>query len=407
MSLSKLKALLATFACCIAASTSASIFDGDRIVEDLELSGFARVIGGYLDTDDATFKGYDSDFNFKPDSLLGLQSVYTPIDELSITAQVIAHANDYDDNDHLHLEWLYLTYRPIESLQVKVGKLRTPFFTLSDVMDVGYAYPWVTPPQQVYNAYLFETFEGIDFIYRYGNAVFESSIEVYAGRYDGDINLAGQETDFSVRNMRGIIGKIQFDNLEFRVSRYAADVEFKDGPLPQLKNTLELFGFSQSAHSLRTTGRADVSQVGLIYDNINYFARTEWVNIRTDLEIAPKVESYYLTLGYNFSPFILHLTYDSGKNDLGRQEQEIPFGVNPLLDGLAFGYDSVFNSITQDNLKSWTLGLRWDFRKNLAFKTEATKLKANTGEEGFFTVIDDTNFDRNANLYLIGLEWVF
>ncbi|MGH1470581.1 MAG: hypothetical protein ACRBCS_05270 [Cellvibrionaceae bacterium] len=385
-------------------SATAGLFDSDGLSEDLKLSGFARFIGGYLDEKEASFKGYDDDFTIRPNSLFALQGVYTPIDELSITAQAIARTGEDADSG---IEWLYLTYRPFESVQIKAGKLRTPFFALSDVLDVGYAYPWITPPQQVYNAYLFETFEGIDLVYSYENYLFESSIEIYTGRHDGDIDVVGQQTDFSVRNLHGIIGKIQLENFELRVARYAADIDLEDGPLATIKNALSFYGFTQSVESLRTKGKVDANQISLNYDNLNYFFRTELVELETDFEIAPNVKSYYFTAGYNFSTVTTHLTYAVGKNKLGKPAQDIPLGVSPLLDGLAFGYNSIFRAVNQDNLKSWTLGIRWDFRQNLAFKAEATQLKANPGEDGFFTVIDDTNFDRKANLYLIGLEWVF
>jgi len=45
--------------------------------------------------------------------------------------------------------------------QFKLGKLRTPFFlTIAISKDVGYAYPWISPPQQVYMVFLFEVIEG-------------------------------------------------------------------------------------------------------------------------------------------------------------------------------------------------------------------------------------------------------
>ncbi len=372
--------------------------------EDLDISGFARIIAGHLDTDDAEFKGYDDGWQLRPDSLLGIQATYNALDNLSFTSQAILRA---DKSDESEIEWLYLTYQPIENIQLKVGKLRTPFFTLSDVTDVGYAYPWINPPQQVYNAYLFDTFKGIDINYGYAGETFEASIEIYAGQYDGDIELSGQSTDYSVRGMKGIIGKINFSNLELRLARYGARVDFDDGPITTLSDTLSLFGFSRSAYSLRTDGDVDVSQVGLVYDNLKYFTRAEWVDIRTDLETAPAVKSHYLTLGFYLSPMTFHLTYANSKNSVGTQEQEIPIGVSPALDQLAFGYDAVFNSISRDNLKSWTVGARWDFRKNMALKIEHTKLKGKPGEDAFFDIINSSNFDRKANLYLIGLEWLF
>ena len=76
----------------------------------------------------------------------------------SVTAQGLFRSDSTTVSGESGLEWLYLTYTPTTNLQIKIGKLRTPFFTMSDFSDVGFAYPWINPPQQVYDTYLFKTF---------------------------------------------------------------------------------------------------------------------------------------------------------------------------------------------------------------------------------------------------------
>lgn len=385
--------VLALSICCCAASAN----------DDLKISGFARLIGGYLDTDQATFKGYDNELSFSPASLFAVQADYQAHDKLSFTGQLMARADDDQDSG---VEWLYLTWEPLSAWQVKAGKLRTPFFALSDYTDVGFAYHWINPPQQVYNAYLFRTFEGIDVTWAYSGKGFDSTVEIYGGKDDGDFSNGAETIDYRARKFRGIIGKINLDKLEFRVSRSSGYVDFLLPDIDTFAATLQLAGFSASADSLRTEDLVDVRQVGLTYDNLHYFFRSEWMDIHADMRIAPKVESYYLSAGYIWSPMTLHLTYADSKMEAKVPEQEIPLGVSPPIDQLAFAYSQIFSRFSQDNLSSWTLGTRWDVKSNMAFKVEWTRLQGKPDQSSFFTVTNPT-FDRKANLYLLGLEWVF
>ena len=86
------------------------------------------------------------------ESLIGLQADYQIIDDLAITGQLIGHSGNKRDSG---IEWLYLTYTPSNTLKFKLGKQRTPFLSYSDVIDVGYAYPWATLPQQTYPRHFF------------------------------------------------------------------------------------------------------------------------------------------------------------------------------------------------------------------------------------------------------------
>ncbi|WP_075188384.1 hypothetical protein [Teredinibacter haidensis] len=373
--------------------------------EKFELSGYARLIGGHLDTADANFKGYNDSFKASPDSLVSVQGVFQANEKLSLTAQLMARLDEDQDSG---IEWLYLTYLPLENVQIKAGKLRTPFFTLSDVTDVGYAYPWVNPPQQVYNAYLFDTFNGLDIIYGFGTDKFDADIEVYAGRYEnGSIELADVKTSYKVDRVQGVIGNLRYGNLQLRAARYGGRVNLDSSELSEFAKVLDYYRFPASADTLATKGDVDVTQVGLVYDNLNYFSRMEWVDIQTELEIAPAVESYYVTFGYYLTPFTLHFTYANSVTSKGRPANDIPIGFVPELDQLANAYLGIFDRITSDNLDTYTLGVRWDFRPNMALKLDYSRLEGKPEDNSFFNKISSDDFDRKANLYTVGLEWVF
>jgi hypothetical protein len=375
--------------------------------DSLEFSGYARLIGGYFDKNDVEYEGYDDSVNFSPSSLIAFQLDYELTDSLFATGQIILTDNDTSENNSTGLEWLYLTYQPTDSLQLKLGKLRTPFFSMSDFSNVGFAYPWINLPQQVYNTYLFDTFTGIDVIYKFSGDKFDASIEGYFGQDDGKLQVGNINTAYEVDNLAGIIGKINIENLEFRIAKYNADTNLELPDLKQLETQLRSAGFVDSANTVITEGKAQAKQFGIIYDNLDYFFRGEWIKIDTDFEIVPSIQSYYLTAGFNYAPFTYHLTYANSDVKTGSGYDEIPLDISDDLDQLAAAYQFVFADSTPDALESWTIGARWDVLSNVALKVEVSKLEGQDGENSFFESSSEAEFSKEGNLYLIGFEWVF
>ena len=155
------------------------------------------------------------------------------------------------------------------------------------------------------------------------------------------------------------------------------------------------------------------AQVGASYETLNYFLQAEWTSLRkTDSFAFPQYDSYYLSGGYTFHPFNLpitaHATFASFHTKGGRRPvEEIPRGVHPRLDFLRGAYIRAFNSVLDDDLKSLTVGLRWDVNPSVAIKAEWVRLRADREQRGFFTIDPMGDFDRRASLFLLGLEWVF
>ena len=78
------------------------------------------------------------------------------------------------------------------------------------------------------------------------------------------------------------------------------------------------------------------------------------------------------------------------------------------LATLRSAYNSVFDSrsTSGDSLQSFGVGLRWDINPAVALKAEWTYLVGERDKRSFFTA-DRADFDRKANLFLLGLEWIF
>lgn len=382
--------------------SSVSSFAQDN--NKLQISGFARLVAGYLDESDAEYLDYKDGLELGSQSLIGLQADYQISDTLSVSGQLLGHSNN---NRNSGVEWAYLDYRPTKALQFKLGKLRSPFFNYSDVYDVGFAYPWVNLPQPVYSSYMFSNITGALASYEWVGKELAVSVEGYWGEFDDDYNIVDVDLDLKVDDLRGVISNVRYENWDLRAAFHQGDIKVDLPSLSGFSQLLEQSGFVDSALSLRLDGPVKFYQLGLGYETLDYFFKAEWTRIKSTLITVPKLRSQYASLGYNFHPFSVYATYASSKANFDAPLNEIPIGIDPQLDALAFGYRAIFDSLFRDSLDSLSVGARWDWQTNIALKAEITFLDAEKGERGFFRITDPQNFDGEATLYQVALEWVF
>ena len=382
-----------------------------RLSERVRFSGFAHLVGGYLDDGGAIYQGYDNAISFGQHSLFALQTDVALIETLSFTTQLLAHASATRDSG---VEWAYLTWRPSKRWRFKAGKMRTPFYLHSDTIDVSYTYPWIIPPQQVYTPYVPNDFTGLSAAYQFNIGAFDLEAKAYWGNFEGAITVEDEfPVDAEADNLWGLILEAWRGNLHLRASWHRAGADFKLPRTARFAALLRRFGFNSSADSLDTKTDVTYAQAGVSYETLDYFLKAEYTRLRkTDSFAFPQYDSYYLSGGYTFHPFNLpitaHATFASFRTQGGRRPvEEIPRGVSPRLDFLRGAYIRAFNSVLDDDLQSLSVGLRWDVNLAVALKAEWVRLRADREQRGFFTIDPTADFDRKANLFLLGLEWVF
>ncbi|GGF73656.1 porin [Alteromonas lipolytica] len=389
-----------------AALLTVSLFSPAVMASDkLEISGFGRIVAGYLDDPNVEFEAYTNQVSFTEQSLLALQADYHLLDNLTVTAQLLAHSSNERDSG---LEWLYVSYAPSPLWQVKAGRMRTPFYQYSDVIDVGFAYPWISPPQQLYSAFLFNQYDGVSLIRRFSFGDFSASVEGYYGVFDGDTTFQERSYPTDINNLAGIVFNGMFNsNLRVRASYIMADFSLDLEEITQFSDLLRSFGFNQSADSLTMQGEFDIYQLGVAYDSLDYNLASEWMEIQSNTVLAPNIVSYYLSGGMVFQPVTVSLTFADMIVDPSTAASDIPFGLSPDLDQLYYGYQTIFAQTQASDLQSLTFGVRWDASYNIAFKAEVTHFKGALGISTFQPREGRGDFDESANLYQLAMEFVF
>ncbi|MCE0494796.1 hypothetical protein [Vibrio salinus] len=381
------------------------------------ISGFGSISVGKLDTEQANYRGYTDALSLKPDSLLGLQVSYQFNETFSATVQgTIKDDNKkYKDYNDDIINWAYLTWLANDHLTLKAGRMRAPFLAYSDANDISYAYPWITLPKQSYNGWLFQTYDGVDI--SWGNSFddFDTSLESYIGTYSNNTDVNGLNTDYRVNFFGGLVGKINYNNFQFRISQHRGEVNMNvDNLINMAKsylsiailnaksiseaNKLSSLASSVNDADFSSKGFFDVSQASVSYDGLQYFTRAEWVQIKTgDIDFAPDMESYYLTGGYITFPWTFSLTYADS-----RVKYNEPMESYRHIEALS----PITSFLANDSVRVWTLGTRWDIKPQIALKAEISYIDGYEDKESYFTSIKD-GFDRKAALYKLSVQWVF
>lgn len=243
------------------------------------------------------------------DSKLAGQASYGLTDKFGLTAQAIfkAEENSYRGN----FEWLYLSYQHQDNLQFRAGRLRTPIYMLSETLDVGYTYPWIRLPDEVYGQVKLSNYEGIDSIY---NINLSSSIILTLQGFYGQ---AKNRDYYSFDEMH----KIDYDDIiganavlstnygDFRVGYVESALTFEN-PIFRIEDRNGQF-----------------TSLGYKYDNGGLLNYTEWTR-RIVEGNTNTVDSYYTTFGYHIEKFTPHITYAQINEKNGGSQKSMTYGVS-------------------------------------------------------------------------------
>jgi hypothetical protein len=371
---------------------------------NIEVSGFARVVAGIASNNSVVFNNYDNQIDFGEESLVAVQIDGQLTDKISATGQLLYHPAD---NRESGVEWAYLSYQHNHKLNFTIGKMRSPFFQYSDVIDVGLSYPWISPPGHVYKEYMFSSFEGAKATYDFASERLAYSLEGYWGQFDSDIALNGFLFPTAVDDLKGAVFTIVDDNLSYRISYHTGFVELDSEFINDVAIPLSQLGFAESAQSLNGRGDIEFYQAGITYDGLEYFTIVELIQITGEIPLVPKATAAYATFGYYFAPFTAHFTIATNNAKTSTPVNEIPAGVNAQLDQLMFGYKTIIHSLNYSDVDtdSLTVGLRWDLESNCALKLDLTTFKSKLPAS--LLIPNSTSKDKRTNLLQVGLEWVF
>lgn len=170
-----------------------------------------------------------NDWQLGPDSKAGLQLRYRPLDSLAFTTQVISRG----DAPRPDLQWAYASWEFQPGWQLDVGRKRIPLYYYSEFQDVGTAYPWVSPPSEVYG-WESTNYNGGSLRYRSDWQGVDVTASAFGGREKVEDNpymevVYNIPTDTRWDDIRGADLELSRDWWTTRVVYLQANTEFDDG----------------------------------------------------------------------------------------------------------------------------------------------------------------------------------
>ncbi|MEO7795327.1 MAG: porin, partial [Thermoanaerobaculia bacterium] len=281
-----------------------------------EFNGYATLGFVHSDEDQADFlgslllergAGYSRSWSAEVDSRVGAQLSATFNSALSAVVQVVAE-QAADGEYTPHLEWANLKYQVSPDTSVRVGRIVLPSFLVSDYRKVGYANPWVRPPNEVYSLVPITTSDGIDGSFRWLAGSFSNTIQAYIGQ--GDLEIPGGGTAKG-RDSLGFAATTEYSDWTARVA-YQQTRLYID-TIHTLFDAFRQFGpegIALAEEYDSDGGRFQFYAAGLQYEPGNWFLMAEWGGSESASVIGAR-SAWYASCGYRFSKFTPFLTYST------------------------------------------------------------------------------------------------
>ncbi|MGA9033068.1 MAG: hypothetical protein WB402_11165, partial [Sulfuricaulis sp.] len=300
-------------------------------IEGISISGFLTAGTTYADKQLLTAappgtmatKAVSQDGNiqntpdFSTDSRLGLQISAKVNPDISVTGQLLAKANK--DNSNVEADWAFVSYRVNEPISIRAGKIKFPTFLISDYYEVGYAYPWIRPPQEVYYSNPITTLNGVDVLAKLRLGDMTLLFQPYYGVSRGAQALVPQE----VYPLFPLLGQPQPPSGSVAYTDFTADA------LHGFNLSLSSDIFTVRYGTLQT--KVNASAFGVFQDTAKFTSiggSMDWNNVvlysegfKREIDgmanlAFPNQKGWYTTLGYRFGKWLpLYTTARLSDND--------------------------------------------------------------------------------------------
>jgi hypothetical protein len=356
---------LATATLCAVPAMAETQF-GDHVT----LSGFGTLGVVASDKDDVDFvrdgapEGAGKKESWKVDSKLGLQANFTATDWLSATVQVLAEQR-YEPGVTAGFEWAFVKLKPVDGLNIRLGRIAPPMFMVSDTRNVGYANTLVRQPNEVYSLAGLKRLDGGDVSYAFGIGDTTLTGTVLAG----ESALTNTTGTLPAKNVRGVNLVWDTEYGSFRLGQVKADMVLSSALSGAPFDLMLAYGF---------TG------VGYQWDNGKYVLNAEYVKRTTTPRPYDGFDTtgWYVTGGYRFGNFLPYVMVADAK------------------------VKNTQVAVTNGSQRTYAAGVRWDAVTGAAVKLQLEHVdpKGTLGES--FSVLSRAPRVK-TNVLSLAVDFVF
>jgi hypothetical protein len=342
--------------------------------------------------------GYSRSWSPGVDSKVGLQVGAQFTQQLSAIVQIVSQ-HIYDNTWRPQLEWANLQYQVTPDLSIRVGRTVAAPFMLSDTHLVGYTYPWVRPPIELYGEFPVSNQDGVDLHLHLQNGPVGQALTVTYGQTNLSVLDGGK---VSARKFLLASDAVELGALTFRIA-YTSIRATTDVPtLDPLFNGLMQFGALASGDGFATAGAQastlgatysvreefpyafSMATVGVIYDPGSWLVMSEGARTASDGLLAAST-AWYLMGGYRFgklTPFLTLAQVESGRYaPPGIVTVGLPLPLAAAAATLNAALAGALGEFAPSQ-SSVTAGLRWDVMKDIDFKLQFERVRLDQNSSG-------------------------
>ncbi|WP_222909720.1 porin [Pseudomonas sp. DNDY-54] len=381
--------IISLAAACLAATPAFALEQGEHRFNGFGTVGFTH-LGG---EDDGRGYGVQSQTNdsWRGDQLskFGAQLSYGITDTVGVTVQATAKAQQ--DEWKANLEWAYLSWQTNDQLMLRAGRLRSPVYMYSESLDVGYSYPWLRLPDEVYSQVQVTSYEGVDAVYTVPLSYGSVTLQVAGGQSKNrDYYAYDERFDIDYDKLFGASVSLATNDFgTLRIGYVEADIK------TDVSGTVDVGGGMMMPLSLLSLDKekGKFTSIGYQYDNGTWVSSNEWTSRMIENDDMESIDSFYLMGGRRFGDFLPHVTYAQLDDNGGRQS-------------------------------SWTLGLNYQAAPTVVVKGEYKRVDTKNGYDGVFTrsaqeVFNNAVYDLSAgtlgaparnydgDIVSVGVDFVF
>ncbi|MCG8313562.1 MAG: hypothetical protein MI976_10125 [Pseudomonadales bacterium] len=352
--------------------------------------------------------------SWKTDTVVGLQASYEVSPKLETVVQAVLQ--DHESDSLLsYLEWAFVSYRPLPDLNLRLGRVGTDFFMLSDSRNVGYAQTTLRPNREFYAYLSLFKLDGIDALYTITTPKGHWLFKAQWGHAKADLPLNGDIFELETNNIWDISIERQFGDLRLRAGFVDAKLENNfPGDIYALQDigNLELPGISYEANYLLEQMTLEGRHIryrflGFHYDASAWLALGELSKVSSSSDAIIQGNAYYLTFGYRWShytPYIGASRFKPEKEHFSPQTDWSSLG-DEAQSLQNIGYRLLNATRADQNTKM--LGIRWDFREGFALKAQWDHIEIEPYGYILWDIFGARDKPRTVDLYSVSLDWVF
>lgn len=343
----------------------------------------------------------NGDWSGRIDSVLGLQANWRLNPEWELVGQAVSRLH-YDRSHEPELMWAFAKWEPDPRWSLRGGRIGADFMMLADSRLVGYSYLPVRPSADFFGPLFFSHFDGIDASLTLPLADGVVRGKIFGGRTQEKTAGTPGIWDTSGSPVKGLVLDFQSGPWLFRANvasiRFSSEIN-SYGMQGLLRGTGVPQAIAAADMLVAKDKTARFHSIGVVYDEGPLQVQGMLNRIRQESGVFEDSHAAYLLAGYRLGT----VTPFAGLSWWKTQKQNYVTGLAPSVLDDNF---QLFMAASHVDQHTYTLGARWDLRRNLALKLQWDAVRG-TPSSRFAFARSDAAWNGKTDVVSVTMDFVF